>query len=303
MKIRLLSTVAMVGFLAGLGSVKAADVIEEPAPAPAPVYEQPLSTAGWYLRADVGYVFKSHNSGDWDFYNQFPGVEGIDDTHHYDKIDIGENASFDIGVGYRFNEFLRGDATLDYFRTDVSGGTECPFQIKNDALHGQSGPSLDCHYDIASEADVYTTMANAYIDLPFFGTSVVPYLGAGIGAAYVDYDDLKLEEKCPACNEPNYAAFKSTNEGNESWRFASALMAGATVDLTGSLKLDAGYKYTRIEDGDAFDYDAADKSFGANGTQIRDHGFDIHTVRAGLRYEFGGGSGYGEASEPAPVYK
>ena len=82
-------------------------------------------------------------------------------------------------------------------------------------------------------------------------------------------------------------------------------MAGASFDLTQQLKLDAGYRYTRISEGDAFGYDAADIAFGARGVQGRDNGFDVHTVRAGLRYEFGGAASYDNGPDPyvaAPVY-
>lgn len=282
MRIRLLPAVLALGFLSGLGMAQAADLIEEPIPV-----EAPVATSGWYLRGDVGYVFKSHSRGEWKFYNQNPGALGIDDVHRYDDFDLDDAVSFGAGAGYRFNEFVRADATFDYFHTDVDGGTECPYQIKSDPNHGLGAtPEADCHYDNDSSADVYTTMANAYIDLPFVSSVVVPYIGAGIGAAYVDYDDLKVREKCPDCQHASYEPFEGSNDGKDDWRFASSLMAGATVGITDNLKLDAGYKYTRIHSGDAFGFDDDDKDAGASGTQYRDNGFNIHTIRAGLRYEF-----------------
>ena len=63
-------------------------------------------------------------------------------------------------------------------------------------------------------------------------------------------------------------------------------MAGASVDLTHSLALDVGYRYTRVFEGDAFKFDASDRAAGATGVQGRDNGFNMHTVRAGLRYSF-----------------
>lgn len=258
----------------------AADIIEEippVEPAPLPV------ASGWYLRGDVGYVFKSKGKGDWDFWNQFPGVQGIDDTYRYDKIDLGDAAGVGVGVGYRVNEFFRTDATLDYFRPDVSTRTECPFMIKADAAHALPFGS-DCHYDGDGKADVLTAMANAYVDLPYLGW-IVPYVGAGIGAAYVDYGDVNYQEDCAAC-KPSYVRYEATHNGEDDWRFASSLMAGASIDLTSGLKLDAGYKYTRIFEGDALGYDDADRAAGASGVQVRDDGFNIHSVRVGLRYEF-----------------
>ena len=259
-------------------AAQAADILE-----PIPVVEPAPDFSGWYIRADVGYVFKSKTEGNWDFWNQFPHVEGIDDTYRYDELRLDSTASFGGGVGYRFSDMFRADATLDYFRPDVSGKTACPYMIKIDAAHGLRHQD-ECYYDEGSKADVWTAMANAYVDLPFFGP-VTPYLGAGIGAAYVQYDDRSTQEVCPSC-KPSYTPFKATSEGTDDWRLATALMAGASIDLTHSLALDVGYKFTKIWEGDAFEYDAADKSFGAKGTQVRDNGFDVHTIRAGLRYSF-----------------
>jgi opacity protein-like surface antigen len=256
---------------------QAADIIE-----PIPVVE-PAPYSGWYIRGDVGYVFESKTDGHWAFYNQFPGVEGIDDYYRYDELRLDSTASFGAGVGYRFSDMFRVDATVDYFRTDVNGKTKCPLMIKTDYAHGL-GPFDECDYYNKSEADVWTIMANAYVDLPTFGI-VTPYLGAGIGTAYVGYDDVKTQEKCPTC-KPGYVPYTSTSTGADDWRFATSLMAGASVDLTQSLALDVGYRYTKIYDGDAWDYDSADKSFGAVGVQTKDNGFDIHAIRAGLRYSF-----------------
>lgn len=284
---RLLSTIAIVALMSVAGAVKAADIVE-------PAYEEvaepaPLSTAGWYLRGDVGYVFKSKTTGNWNFYNQYEDVQGVDDIFKYDELRTDGGADFGVGAGYRFTDMFRGDLTVDYFKADAKGSTDCPSYIT--ASLGLDFYN-DCHYEDDTKADVWVAMANAYVDIAHFGI-VTPYIGAGIGAAHVKYDDWNGEEVCgsdPACTGDNS---KFTSEGESSWRFASSLMAGATVDLTQQLKLDAGYRYTHIEDGDAHAYDAEDQAAGASGTQLRDNGFDIHTLRAGLRYEFGGGPGLG----------
>ena len=258
-------------------AAQAADILE-----PIPVVEPAPDFSGWYIRADVGYVFKSKTDGNWDFWNQFPGVEGIDDTYRYDELRLDSTASFGGGVGYRFSDMFRADATLDYFRPDVSGKTACPYMIKIDAAHGLRHQD-ECYYDEGSKADVWTAMANAYVDLPYFGP-ITPYFGAGIGFANVSYGDMKNEVCSNVCGDPkNYVG---VHQGEDSWRFATALMAGASIDLTHSLALDVGYRYTRIYDGDAFEFDANDKLAGASGIQGKDNGFDLHTVRAGLRYSF-----------------
>ena len=296
MKICLLPAAIAAGLLSGMVSAQAADVIEEPAPV---AYEQPISTSGWYLRGDVGYVFKNDTSGDYSFYNQFPGAQGIDDVFDYD-IDLNDAVSFGGGVGYRFTDQLRGDVTLDYFKTDVNGSASCISYIT--AAAGLDFYN-DCEDKGEADASIWTALANAYIDIGKFGP-VTPYIGAGLGVARVKYSDLRNEQVCgsdPACDGiENYVG---ENSGETSYRFAAALAAGATFDLTQALKLDAGYRYTHIDGGDAFGYDKADKSFGASGVQYNDDGFDIHTIRAGLRYEFGGSGFASSEPEAAPVYK
>ncbi|MCB8839283.1 outer membrane protein [Aurantimonas sp. VKM B-3413] len=306
---RFLTTVAAFGVVSSfVGSAQAADLIEPPAYiAPPPPPPAQISTAGWYLRGDVGYVFKNDTDGDWDFYNYGYGENGIDDTHRYDSLTLKGAALFSGGFGYRFTDNFRADATLDYFKTDIDGRTECPYQIK--VGHGIYNPAGGCHYEDSGEATVWTAMANAYVDIGHFGR-FTPYIGAGIGAAHVSYDTGTNQEVCADC-APSYDRYRATHDGVDSWRFASSLMAGASVDISDKLKFDAGYKYTRISGGDAYEFDANDKANGASGVQMRDNGFNIHTVRAGLRYEFGGGQGFGKGKapvvgapyeEPAPIY-
>ncbi|HEY4193066.1 MAG TPA: outer membrane beta-barrel protein [Mesorhizobium sp.] len=273
------TTMLAIAMLAG-GPAFAADLYVEEAPeaTPAPV----VAVSGWYLRGDIGYVFKSKSQGNWDFYNQFPGVQGIDDTLRYDHLNLGASASFGGGVGYRFNDYLRTDATLDFFHAKVSGGTACPSYVRNDAAHGFL-PFSDCHYDNNASANVWAPMVNAYVDLPSMG-AITPYLGLGIGAAFVDYGKLNVQEVCGDC-PAGFSPYSATNEGLSSWRLAGSAMAGLSYRVSDHFLLDAGYKYTRVGSGKAFAYDAHDAAHGATGTQIRDNGFNFHALRVGVRYE------------------
>ncbi|MBO0664059.1 porin family protein [Jiella sp. MQZ9-1] len=298
---KFLSTaVAMIGVWAiCVPAAHAADIIEQPSyvapPAPAPV-----ETSGWYLRGDIGYNFKSKTSGYYNFYNVGFGDDGIDNVEHYDEIALKNSANFGAGLGYRFNDMFRTDLTLNYVRTGASGSSRCGYLVE--VGYGLDPVTNDCRYSDASHASIWTAMANAYVDLGTYG-GITPYIGAGLGAAHVKYDDVSNEISCGGglCGTQT-AIFRATHPGLSSWRFASSLMAGASVDITQNLKFDAGYKYTRIAGGRATGYDSVDTAAGASGTQGTDNGFNIHTVTAGLRYEFGGGTGFGKGKEPAPVY-
>lgn len=273
------------GLLAGVAPVRAADIIE-------PIIEVPIATSGWYLRGDVGYNSKDKTTGRYKFWNEgqdengnFPGPigQGVDDEFSYDEIKLRDGASFGVGAGYRFSDQFRADVTADYFSADVNGKSDCNYIIEADTF-GISPINSGCRYDDRSKADIWTVMANAYVDVGHFGP-VTPYIGAGAGFAHVSYDTMDSTIVCgPQC--PDVPDYKSTHPGLDDWRFAASLMAGATFDLTSKLQLDAGYRYTRISEGDAFGYDERDRAANATGVQGRDDGFDIHTVRAGLRYNF-----------------
>ena len=73
-------------------------------------------------------------------------------------------------------------------------------------------------------------------------------------------------------------------EGDQSWRFTYALMAGLAYDVSQNLKLDLGYRYRHIDGGPMFNFDPATIAAGAGGTQGEDPGFTSHEVRLGLRY-------------------
>jgi len=274
------------GTVLGASEVRAADIIyDEPASAivaPAPV------GSNWYIRGDIGYNFKNKTKGEWNFWNQEREPwRGVDDTLRYDEFKLKGSAAYGVGVGYRFNDMLRTDATLDFFRAGINGRTDCPSYVK--AEKGLNLVQDNCHYEDSSTANVWTAMANAYVDLPKVGV-LTPYLGAGLGAAYVKYGNWNSRQVCTEIN----CDYQSEKGGLDSWRLAMALMAGVSYDLTDQLKLDLGYRYLRINGGKAYGYDAADRAenteygpgVGASGTQARDNGFNVHTVRAGLRYEF-----------------
>ncbi|ABY39869.1 hypothetical protein DK68_2756 [Brucella suis] len=275
--------VMICGLITSVSAASAADlIVQEPVFEPLP---RP-ALAGWYLRGDIGYNFKSKTGGKWNFWNQFEEpYRGVDDTFNYDDFSLKGGASYGVGVGYRFNDMLRTDLTLDYFRASINGRTNCPSYVKSS--HGLNPVEDNCHYEDNSKASVWTAMANAYVDLPRVGP-LTPYLGAGIGAAYVKYDTWKTSEICPTCT------LQSDKDGFDSWRFAMALMAGVSYDLTDQLKLDLGYRYLRVNGSNAYGYDEQDRQVinqygqdaGADGPQAKDNGFNIHTVRAGLRYEF-----------------
>lgn len=254
-------------FAGTAGSAIAADYYEPPVveTLPPPVYEE-VDYGGWYIRGDVDYHASKYHRGNYITYGPPAG------TGQFDFGDLRSSFSLGAGVGYKVNKYFRTDLTFDYmFKSKFTGQT--------------TGTAGSCGFATCVSVDEssYSAMlllANAYADLgTWYG--VTPYIGAGIGGAHVRWDDLRN----------TVGGITTVHTGVKSWRFAYALMAGASYCLTDKLKLDVGYRYSKISGGRQFEYaPAAGPGF--------DKGLSIHEGRAGLRYQFGGRS---ECSEPEPV--
>jgi opacity protein-like surface antigen len=262
-KILLLGGMALMPFAQG---ALAADMIQ-------PAYEDvpevvPVEIgSGWYLRGDVSYDFKDKTHGSYVTYAD-PDTDVCGDlcgtgydTQSYDEWKLGESADFGAGVGYQFTDYFRGDLTAHYWHADIDG--------RNESIAcGEFCGSIE-----SSKATAWELMANAYVDMGTFA-GFTPYVGAGVGAVNIDYDNFK---------STNYFADGSQNSdslsGENSWRFAYSLMAGVSYDLSKNLKLDAGYRFTDIDGG---------KMFGGNDlggiVSGEDDGFQRHTIQAGIRY-------------------
>ncbi|HHZ08371.1 MAG TPA: porin family protein [Rhizobiales bacterium] len=259
-------------FLAALvastaGSAFAADLYEPPVieTTPPPVYEE-VSYGGWYIRGDLDYHASRYHKGDYITYGPPAG------TGAFDFGKLRSTFSLGGGIGYQVNRYFRTDVTLDYmFKSKFRGQTT--------GTAGSCGQP-DCVSVDESAYSALLMMANAYADLGTYH-GITPYVGAGIGGAYLKWDDLRN----------TVGGVTTVHRGTQNWRFAYALMAGASYCLTDKLKLDVGYRYAKISGGRQFEYaPAAGPGF--------DRGISIHEGRAGLRYQF---SGRSECYEPEPI--
>lgn len=237
-------------------SAIAADVIEAPVePAPVVVEHAPVAASGWYLRGDIDYHWSDVDDIEYITYTP-PGTGAFTSTELDGSWSIGG------GVGYRMNDYLRADLTVDYLAdADFTGSTS-----------GTCG-GLPCTSVDSSSYSALLVLANAYVDLGTYG-GFTPYIGAGIGGAHVSWDDLNN----------SVGGVVTTHGGASNWRFAYALHAGTSYCISDNLDLDVGYRYSHIEGGRMFEFaPIAGPGF--------DDGIDNHEVRAGLRYKFGGGHG------------
>lgn len=260
----LIAGVAGLAFAGAVSSVFAADIIDIPEPIIPEVVLPPSAVGGWYLRGDIGYSAPKFKGTDYTTVGIGCGKcgeeVGVIDHH---SLDGKLKGSFLLGggIGYQVTDYFRTDLTLDYL-------TRSKFTSDRDE----------------SRMSALSLLANAYVDLANFN-GFTPYVGAGIGGTRVKWADV----------------VDTTNNGvlpgAANWRFTWALMAGVSYDLTENLKLDAGYRFRRIDGGKMFD------GAGQVGAGF-DKKLDIHDVRVGLRYQFGGANrpaSYRDVN--APVYQ
>jgi opacity protein-like surface antigen len=263
-----------------LGLATPAFAFDTPPPIDAPEYTGSIAAAsGWYIRGDLGYDLKLN--GDKPTYSSFDAGTAEFTEKTFDKSRFGKDFSIATGAGYQFNDFLRSDLTVDYFSTDFKGksGWESPCtHVTGKGAYG------NCSYR-QQDLSALGLLANGYVDLGTY-MGLTPYVGAGAGVSYVKWGDAQERYLCTAssgkyCNGINYKTAKK--EGADSWRFTYALMAGVSYDVAPSIKLDIGYRYSKVGSGDMLNYSSFEKDLGAFGMKGKDKGFDRSEIRAGLR--------------------
>ena len=149
----------------------------------------------------------------------------------FNNTSLSSSALFDVGVGYQFNRWLRGDVTLEY----RDGGN---FQ----SLYTSTIPASRQQYADFYRGDVssFIGLVNVYADLgTWYG--ITPFVGAGIGFAhntlYGMTDQAFAYPGAPPA--PLRRLFQQWLETSFAW----ALMAGLDFDITQNLKLELGYRY------------------------------------------------------------
>ncbi|MBR0968309.1 porin family protein [Bradyrhizobium diazoefficiens] len=245
-----------------------------PIAAPPPMYAPPAPPAdfgGWYLRGDVGMTNQSAKRIDSATAQTFPTT----------TTGLGFDSSplFDLGVGYRFN---------NWFRADLIG------QYRGKAnLHGSDsvrlGPTDVEANNYSGSKSEWVVMANAYVDL---GTwwCITPFIGAGVGGSYNKLSGFQD-------NGVRYTAGALSNsvtyfDTNGKWNFAWAAHAGLAYKVNPGFTVELAYSYMDLGDAAPGNYRAFDGSIsGASTIKVKD--ITSHDVKLGVRWEL---------NSPQPAY-
>ncbi|MBA4206017.1 outer membrane protein [Pannonibacter phragmitetus] len=225
---------------------------------PAPVIEhipEVPATGGWYLRGDIGY--KIYQAPKGSFSDPVIGDLRFNRNKMNDTVVIG------AGIGYKFNDYLRSDLTFDYEPSaKYTGHAPC-----NDPC-ASPGYSRE-----TSNIDVWTLMLNGYLDVGTWN-GFTPYVGAGVGAAYVNVRDTKSFN-------PN-GVNTSYDGSSGKWNFAWALMAGTSYAVTPNWDIDLGYRYKNLGEARSVQLN----NVGTGQSRIKYKDLAAHEIRLGVRYNF-----------------
>ena len=251
-----------------------------------PEYTPTVTVTGWYLRADLGY---SALTQDYVSSRPVPGTA----LEKFGGQNLEKAWALQGGLGYQITDTFRMDATLTHhFKADFTGRSSGSEHFDCNLLSADNfSLDTDCSAAGSSSLNATVVLANAYLDLGTIN-GFTPYVGGGIGAAKIKWDDFTNNFSCAgaigdclnALGE-NYNTFHdSIHSGIEQTRFAWALHAGTSYQLNCRTKIDAGYSYTRIEGGDFFGFSATSTSAAAPGVSGFHDDVEIHSGRIGIRY-------------------
>ncbi len=213
--------------LVGLTRVALAADLLPPAPALEPATPE---FNGWYLRGDVGLAT---NASTIDLENTpNPLATGLYSASAYQSFNnttLSSSELFDVGVGYQFNAWLRGDVTLEY----RNGGQ---FQ----SLYTLADPATNTQYAEFYRANTSAVigLVNVYADIgTWYG--ITPFVGGGIGFADKSLYGMTDQGQVYPGGYPSGGYFSNGYSSSFAW----ALMAGLDFNITQNLKLEVGYRY------------------------------------------------------------
>ncbi|MEX3014352.1 outer membrane protein [Gymnodinialimonas hymeniacidonis] len=173
------------------------------------------------------------------------GLQSVD-------TDYDSGFNFGIGVGATIAPSVRAEVELSYTQSDAD-------QI----FFSGNGSAAEVNVDGGIRAT--TLFANALYDFDT-GGPFTPYLGAGLGAAFIEQDLV-------------YGPGVAVNEDDTV--FAAQLIAGASYDLSDALALTADLRYRRFFDVESNRFNPAGVSTGIVSGDYNDLSLNV-----GLRFRF-----------------
>jgi opacity protein-like surface antigen len=227
----LAGAITFAGSVAVSGAAFAADM---PYPAPPPVPPPLVEAGGWYLRGDIGFSNQEVDHLDNALYSTTINLSGV--QKDFDAAPFGG-----LGVGYKFNQWLRMDVTGEYrAKADFHGLDTFQFD-------SGGGVIVDANDVYTASKSEWTGLLNAYVDLGTW-SGITPFVGGGIGFTrntISNFTDLGSN----SIPTTSVAYGKDHSE----WDLAWALQAGLAYEVAPGLTLEFAYRYLNLGDAESGD--------------------------------------------------
>ncbi|HVX74826.1 MAG TPA: outer membrane beta-barrel protein [Bradyrhizobium sp.] len=259
---------------AGAASLLSSAAFAADLPAPPPYAPPPVEDfGGWYLRGDIGMSNQSVKSMKLSDPTYYQNLTSYDQTTNFDAA-----PTYQIGVGYQFNNWFRADITGQYRGSSNFKGTDL-------ITFPSSGAIASGSDNYSASKSEWLFLANVYADL---GTwwCVTPFIGAGVGAARVSIsgftDSGITNANVGYVGGPPVASFASAASGSQ-WNFAWALHAGLGYRISPNATLEVAYSYVNLGDGVTGVASTFDGSSG--GDVFKFHNITSQDVTFGIRWD------------------
>jgi opacity protein-like surface antigen len=266
----------------GAGLVRHRYPAAVPVPAPVPV---PDTDSGYYVRVDGAYVVSDKSK----YGSSYRNDELVRGDSNLDNFARGG-----LGVGYKFNTWLRADVTFA-IRGNVNsrGNGQVDYAIANASGPNATIAMRDTFSD-AFTSDNTTGLVNAYLDVPIW-RGFTPYVGVGVGfvrhhlwgrrytrtttcietGPTADCDPTAVGNQLASTVDSSASA----TAGGHDYALAVAAMFGVAYQVWDHTKIDVGYRWLHLE-GTTFHNKTSDRPLSIT---IPDQ--NNHELRIGLRYE------------------
>jgi opacity protein-like surface antigen len=248
--------------------------------APPPQYYAPPPPAdfgGWYLRGDIGFSNQRVNNIRKSDPAAYSVMSSLTETTSFDTSGI-----FDVGAGYRFNNWFRADVTAQYRGNANFKGTD---------VFVFSG-GFNSQEDYTASKSELLFLANAYVDL---GTwwCVTPFIGAGVGTSrvtisgFTDTGVNNLQQPAapalPFRGGPPVASYATAASASQ-WNFAWAAHAGLAYQINPSVTLELAYSYVDLGPGTTGVI--SDFTGFQAGHVVKFNDITSHDLKLGVRWNF-----------------
>jgi opacity protein-like surface antigen len=248
----------------------AADMPSIMPPPPQQYYAPPVEDfGGWYLRGDVGVTSQRATK----ISNPLDSTLNVTGPS-YVGTELSGAGSFDLGVGYRFNNWLRADLTGEYRnKATLRGSVYGQF-----SAFGNNFSGVD---NYSANVSSFVFLANAYVDL---GTwwCITPFIGAGVGTAFnhlSSFRDDGLTTFNGLTAGTQFAA--NGDKANLAW----AVHAGLAYHVNQNFTVELAYRYldmgTAVTGNTNFAY-SSPNVLGTHAWTVND--LTSHDLRIGVRW-------------------